>query len=120
VRALVAGAQDSPDVGRVVLRFRTVRLAQVGPIVERAVTRGQLPQGTNPDDLMRHLAAPLFHRLLVTAAPLIQGPPTRPRWSCWPPPEPTSYLDMTAIPVPFHELLYRQEPPWIQAYGLLQ
>lgn len=69
--ALVAGAQDSPDVGRVVQRFRTVRLAQVGSIVERAVTRGQLPQGTNPDDLMRHLAAPLFHRLLVTAAPLI-------------------------------------------------
>ena len=48
-----------------------MRLAQVGPIVERAVTRGQLPQGTNPDDLMRHLAAPLVHRLLVTAAPLI-------------------------------------------------
>ena len=55
--ALVAGAQDSPDVGRVVQRFRTVRLAQVGPIVERAVTRGQLPQGTNPDDLMLGRAA---------------------------------------------------------------
>jgi AcrR family transcriptional regulator len=73
VRALVAGAQGSPEVGRVVRRFWATRLAQVGPIAERAVARGQLPQGTDPDDLMRYLAAPLFHRLLVTAEPLTQA-----------------------------------------------
>ena len=70
VRALVAGAQGSPEVGRVVRRFWATRLAHVGPIVDRAVSRGQLPPGTDPDDLMRYLAAPLFHRLLVTAEPL--------------------------------------------------
>ena len=70
VRALVAGAQDSLDVGRVVRRFWATRLAHVGPLVDRAVSRGQLPNGTDPDDLMRYLAAPLFHRLLVTAEPL--------------------------------------------------
>ena len=70
VRALIAGAQDSPDVGRVVRRFWATRLAHVGPLVDRAVSRGQLPNGTDPDDLMRYLAAPLFHRLLVTAEPL--------------------------------------------------
>ena len=70
VRALVAGAQDSADVGRVVRRFWATRLAHVGPLVDRAVSRGQLPNGTDPDDLMRYLAAPLFHRLLVTAEPL--------------------------------------------------
>jgi AcrR family transcriptional regulator len=70
VRALVAGAQGSPEVGRVVRRFWATRLAQVGPLVERAVARGQLPPGTDPDALMRSLAAPLFHRLLVTAEPL--------------------------------------------------
>src|SRR5215216_4425410 len=58
VRALVAGAQGSPEVG---------------PIAERAVSRGQLPPGTDPDNLMRYLAAPLFHRLLVTAEPLTQA-----------------------------------------------
>jgi hypothetical protein len=73
VRALVAGAQSSPEVGRVVRRFWATRLAQVGPLVDRAVARGQLPQGTDPDDLMRYLAAPLFHRLLVTAEPLTQA-----------------------------------------------
>jgi AcrR family transcriptional regulator len=73
VRALVAGAQGSPEVGRVVRRFWATRLAHVGPIVDRAVSRGQLPPGTNPDDLMRYLAAPLFHRLLVTAEPLTRS-----------------------------------------------
>jgi AcrR family transcriptional regulator len=73
VRALVAGAQDSPAVGRVVRRFWAARLAQVGPIVERAVTRGQLPSKTNVSELIKHVAAPLFYRLLVTAEPLTQA-----------------------------------------------
>jgi AcrR family transcriptional regulator len=73
VRALVAGAQGSPELGRVVRRVWTTRLAQVGPIVDRAMSRGQLPPGIDADDLMRYLAAPLFHRLLVTAEPLTQA-----------------------------------------------
>jgi AcrR family transcriptional regulator len=73
VRALVAGAQSSPEVGRVVRRFWATRLAHVGPIVDRAVSRGQLPHGTDPDELLRYLAAPLFHRLLVSAEPLTRA-----------------------------------------------
>jgi AcrR family transcriptional regulator len=74
VRALVAGAQGSPAVGRVVRRFwGGARLAQVGPIVERAVTRGQLPSETNASELVKQVAAPLFYRLLVTAEPLTQA-----------------------------------------------
>jgi hypothetical protein len=49
------------------------RLAQVGPIVQRAVARGQLPSGTSEADLMKYLSAPLFHRLLVTAEPVTQA-----------------------------------------------
>lgn len=73
VRALVAGAQGSPEVGRVMRRFWAARLAQVGPIVQRAVAHGQLPRGTNATELMKYLAAPLFHRLLVTAEPLTEA-----------------------------------------------
>jgi AcrR family transcriptional regulator len=72
VRALVSGAQHSPEVAQVVRRFWAARLAQVEPIVERAVRRGQLPRGTNAAELLRYLAAPLFHRLLVLAEPLTQ------------------------------------------------
>jgi AcrR family transcriptional regulator len=70
VRAIVSGARSSPEVAGILRRFWEARLALVGTIVERAVARGQLPPGTNATDLMRYLAAPLFHRLLVMAEPL--------------------------------------------------
>jgi AcrR family transcriptional regulator len=72
VRALVSGAQRSPELGQVVRRFWAARLAQVQPIVERAVRRGQLPRDTNAAELLKYVAAPLFHRLLVLAEPLTQ------------------------------------------------
>ncbi len=73
VRAPVAGGQDFPEVGQVVRQFWAARLDQVGPIVQRAVARGQLPSGTSEADLMKYLSAPLFHRLLVTAEPVTQA-----------------------------------------------
>jgi AcrR family transcriptional regulator len=72
-RALAGRSHDTAGVGRVLPILWAARRAQVEPIVERAVARGQLPAGTSPDDLMKHLTAPLFHRLLVTAEPLTQA-----------------------------------------------
>jgi len=72
-RAMAARSHDSDGVGQVMRALWAGRLAQVTPMIERAVTRGQLPAGTNPDDLMKHLSAPLFHRLLVTAEPVTQA-----------------------------------------------
>jgi AcrR family transcriptional regulator len=73
VRALVCGAQSAPEVQKIIRRFWQTRLAQVGPIIERAVGRGQLPQGTNPAELIRYVAAPLYYRLLITAEPLTEA-----------------------------------------------
>ncbi|GAB2648347.1 TetR/AcrR family transcriptional regulator [Kribbella swartbergensis] len=73
VRALVSGAQSSPAVEQVLRRFWASRLARVAPIVERAVADGQLPAGTDPLEVMKHLAAPLFHRVLVTAEPVTEA-----------------------------------------------
>jgi AcrR family transcriptional regulator len=71
VRALVSGAHSAPEVQRIIRRFWTARLAHVGqPIVRRAVERGQLPQRTDPAELIRYVAAPLYYRLLITAEPL--------------------------------------------------
>ena len=67
VRALISGAQVSPEVGQIARRFWAARLAQVGPIVERAVGRGQLPRGTSATGVIEHLAAPLYYRLLLMA-----------------------------------------------------
>lgn len=70
VRAMVSGAQHSDAVRRLVTAFWADRTAQASEIVRRAVERGQLPPGTQPDLVIRYLGAPLYHQLLVTLEPL--------------------------------------------------
>ena len=70
VQALFSGASDSPELREVLSRFWTTRLAQVRPLVQRAIDRGQLPSGTDPDEVIKQVGAPLYYRLLVTAEPL--------------------------------------------------
>jgi AcrR family transcriptional regulator len=54
----------------IVRRFWSSRLAAVGPVIERAAQRGQLPPGTDPADVIAAIAAPLYFRLLVLGEPL--------------------------------------------------
>jgi AcrR family transcriptional regulator len=68
VLALVTGVRASPEVARVARRFWAARMEQVGPIVRRAVARGELPSDTNPAAVIEHLVAPLYHRLLIGGA----------------------------------------------------
>ncbi|MFJ2862208.1 TetR-like C-terminal domain-containing protein [Kitasatospora sp. NPDC087314] len=37
------------------------------PVVRRAVDRGELPSGTDPAEVIKNLAAPLYFRVLITA-----------------------------------------------------
>ncbi len=69
-RALAAAAPRSAEIRGVIQKFWATRMTHVGPIVERAVTRGQLPAGTDADELLKHLSAPLYQRLLVTLEPV--------------------------------------------------
>jgi AcrR family transcriptional regulator len=73
VRALVSGAQASPAVEQILRNFWAIRLARVASIVERAIARGELSPATDSAELMKHLAAPLFHRVLVTAEPVTEA-----------------------------------------------
>lgn len=73
VRTLVSGAQSSPQVAQVLRTFWSGRLTKVVPIVNRAVTDGRLPPGTDAIELMKYLAAPMFHRVLVTAEPVTEA-----------------------------------------------
>ena len=70
VRAVFGGAGDSPQVRDLRHRFWLTRSALVTPIVQRAVDRGQLPAGTVPEEVIKHVGAPLYYRLLVLAEPL--------------------------------------------------
>jgi AcrR family transcriptional regulator len=70
VRAVFGGAGDSPQVHDLRHRFWLTRSALVRPMVERAVERGQLPAGTVADEVIKHVGAPLYYRLLVLSEPL--------------------------------------------------
>jgi AcrR family transcriptional regulator len=70
VRAVFGGAGDSPQVHQLRHRFWLTRSALVMPMVHRAIARGQLPPGTAADEVIRHVGAPLYYRLLVLGEPL--------------------------------------------------
>jgi AcrR family transcriptional regulator len=65
VRAIFSGAGHSPAVSDLRHRFWLTRSALVTPMVERAIARGQLPAGTDATEVVKHLGAPLYYRVLV-------------------------------------------------------
>ncbi|MER6299689.1 TetR/AcrR family transcriptional regulator [Kitasatospora sp. NPDC001539] len=68
--ALISAAQRS-DVGAAALRaFFAARHRQAAEVAERAVARGELPTGTDGDEVVRAATAPLYYRLFVTGEPL--------------------------------------------------
>jgi AcrR family transcriptional regulator len=70
VRAVFGGAGDSPQARELRRRFWLTRLALVTPIVQRALDRGELPAGTDPIEVIRHVGAPLYYRMFILAEPV--------------------------------------------------
>lgn len=50
--------------------FWADRQARTRVVVERAVARGELPEGTDPAHVLEALIAPIWFRLLVSGAPI--------------------------------------------------
>lgn len=69
VRAIVSESA-SPELGEVLRQFWSTRLDHIGPIIDGAIGRGQLPPSTSPTELMKYVAAPLYYQLLMTEDPL--------------------------------------------------
>ncbi|MGI5131275.1 TetR/AcrR family transcriptional regulator [Pseudonocardia sp. CA-107938] len=68
VRAVFTG--DRVQTRPLRQRFWQSRLELVRPLVERAIQRGEVPAGTDVDEVVRHLGAPLYYRLLVLDEPV--------------------------------------------------
>jgi AcrR family transcriptional regulator len=69
-RTMVAAGLTAADVAAVGAEFWAERLARTGVIVERAVARGELSQGTDPHLVIVTLIGPLYVRLLLTGEPI--------------------------------------------------
>ncbi|MFC8538641.1 TetR/AcrR family transcriptional regulator [Streptomyces sp. NPDC057249] len=69
-RSVIAAATCDPRTARALHRFYTVRVAEWAGCVTEAVERGELPSGTDPDEVVRAVSAPLYYRLLASGDPL--------------------------------------------------
>jgi AcrR family transcriptional regulator len=69
VRA-VFGAGSTPEIDELRRRFWSSRAHLVRPLVERALSRREIPTGTDVDEVIRQVGAPLYYRFLVLAEPV--------------------------------------------------
>ncbi|MFJ1705605.1 TetR/AcrR family transcriptional regulator [Kitasatospora sp. NPDC088346] len=69
-RAVIAAASCDPDTAEALHRFYRARITEWAPCVTQAVGRGELPEGTDPDEVVRAVSAPLYYRLLASGDPL--------------------------------------------------
>lgn len=69
-RAVAAGAPHDSRLATANHRFWAARLALDGGIVERAITRGDVPPETDPRTVIEAVLGPIHLRLLLTGEPV--------------------------------------------------
>lgn len=61
-----ASAEAEPGLHETIREFWHARFALARQMITRAVERGDLPQQTDPDQIIEHLVSPAYFRALVT------------------------------------------------------
>ncbi|MGI5232688.1 TetR/AcrR family transcriptional regulator C-terminal ligand-binding domain-containing protein [Actinoallomurus sp. CA-142502] len=69
-RAVIAAATCEPRTTEALHRFYDTRVREWAPCVEEAIDRGELPAGTDAEEVVRAVSAPLYYRLLAAGGPL--------------------------------------------------
>ncbi|PXX64967.1 TetR family transcriptional regulator [Nocardia tenerifensis] len=65
-QAVIAAATCDEAAATALRRFYDVRLTEWAPCVERAIERGEVPEGTDPRAVLSAVSAPLYYRLLAS------------------------------------------------------
>ncbi|MHA0288560.1 TetR/AcrR family transcriptional regulator [Mycobacterium sp. C3-094] len=63
--AIIAAATCNRDTAAALARFYRTRTDVFAPVITEAIGRGEAPEGTDPGDVIRHLSAPLYYRMLT-------------------------------------------------------
>ncbi|MEU5821274.1 TetR/AcrR family transcriptional regulator [Streptomyces sp. NPDC047803] len=69
-RSVIAAATCDPRTAQALHRFYAIRVEEWAGCVNEAVERGELPAGTDADEVVRAVSAPLYYRLLASGGPL--------------------------------------------------
>lgn len=76
-RAIVSAAVRDAVTARALHGFLAGRHRQAAPVVARAVERGELPAGTDAEEVVRTAIAPLYYRLFISGEPADAGTAVR-------------------------------------------
>lgn len=68
--AVIAAATGDPRAAEALHGFYAVRIGEWSGCVEAAVARGEVPEGTDPGEVVAAVSAPLYYGLLASGAPL--------------------------------------------------
>jgi len=68
--ALLAAATCDVDTARSLERFYDIRVDEWASCVREAVERGELPDGTDPEAVIRAVSAPLYYHRLTRTMPI--------------------------------------------------
>ncbi|MDA2889923.1 TetR-like C-terminal domain-containing protein [Mycolicibacterium sp. BiH015] len=68
-KAVIAAATCDAATAESLAGFYRTRLTELAPVVADAVARGEAPPGTDADEVIRHISAPLYYRLLTDTTP---------------------------------------------------
>ncbi|MEV4510139.1 TetR/AcrR family transcriptional regulator C-terminal ligand-binding domain-containing protein [Dactylosporangium sp. NPDC049525] len=69
-KAVIAAATSDPRTAEALHGFYRTRIREWAPCVDLAVKRGEVPAGTDPDEVIRAVSAPLYYRLLASGDPV--------------------------------------------------
>lgn len=69
-KALIAAATGDARTAAALHRFYDVRVREWSPCVRQAVERGEAPEGTDAQEVIRAVSAPLYYHLLISGGRL--------------------------------------------------
>lgn len=69
-RAVLAAASCDPTAAKALQRFYEIRINEWAPCVRQAIDRGEVPEGTDPHEVIQAVSAPLYYHLLTGNGPL--------------------------------------------------
>lgn len=70
LNAVLSDAVRLPQVAEFKRALFDDRFRRAAPVIARAVERGELPRGTDPVELLKTLAAPVYFRLVCSGEPV--------------------------------------------------
>ncbi|MFC4114777.1 TetR/AcrR family transcriptional regulator [Nonomuraea zeae] len=69
-QAVIAAATCDEEAAQALRTFYSRRIGEWAHVVDLAVKRGELPEGTDGTEVIRAVSAPLYYRLVVTREPV--------------------------------------------------